>query len=460
MLIFKELRLTLLALLLVGTVCGSACAQSSVTVFVGKSSVSAVVHAGRVFAPAEALLRAMGFSWSAQGDGYVLTSGTGGGPAIREKLFSLHFEDRTAVPATWVRNGKVWIDARMATEGLGGLYLFSPSTGVAQVSFTRKDLSKKAIGKAVRRAEENARRQAGQPPRAWSGVVTAPSTNIGKEGGGGEKTESVEPGKPGEDDPISVQRTEFSTNNVGILRGTVVLKNDADKTVRNIMVYVTMMSSGPAAPPAPGTAGGQQGTASLPSYAKATTDNTLPFYSGTPPSTVSSSYPGAAGGGVNTGNPYAAPTPPPAPPTPTPRPEVSASPQPTPALTPVATLPVIYVAEIAPGGTASVSFTWTNDKGVTAQPSVQTSHDKVEFSRKKEATEESGDKDKSGAGVDKDKSDEKSSDTGASEKGDKNKSADKKKSGEETKPGDKSKPDKSGKSTGEKPSTSGAPDKK
>ena len=359
-------------------------AQPKVTLFVGKSEVSGVVRDGRVYVPAEALLRAMGLSWRGTAEGgYDLEPGKGGGAAFRGTSLTLRLAGRT-VSATAVRaDGQTLVDARAVAEGLGGLYLYTPAVGVAQVTMSGGRISQRSIDKAVKKAEKQVKEDARRK------VSTAPSWRGGSTSSGAAASESAEKDVKGtsktpDDEPISVERVSYSTQETGLMKGSVILKNDAEVAIRNVFVYVTIEAPDDPKPSDAQYATGLGGGASLPSYVKPTTDDSLPTYGGTPPTTVSMSYPEMASGGAPAPKPAATPVPTTS--------AAEAAPQASPTPTPmhaVTTLPAIFVAEILPGQTTTVPFSWNNSKRVVqATPSVKTQHDKVAFTRKKEKTDE------------------------------------------------------------------------
>lgn len=422
--------LALGALALILFAAGAAGADTSVVVFVGKTSVPANVRYGRVYAPAEPLLQAMGYSWSPTSDGIQLSHGTPGGPSLQGQTLNFHLGRRKVFPSSYQVNGKPWIDVRALTEGLGGTYVFTASMGVAQVTFPKHRISETSIEQAVSKTQTEARRkqeyEAKHGPSSWRGGTGSGAGESGESG----KTKSVGGKKAAADDPISIDRVDFYTTNTGITQGTIVLKNDADKPVRNVAITVTMLSQGDALPtPAADKNGGSAGVPSVAAYvAPPNETKSLPTYGGVPPTTVSNSYPSASGG-VSNGDPLnggtiaAAPygglpspsaTPTPSP-SPTPTPSPTASPSPTPEPKTVGMLPVLYVTEIAPGETMKIPFQWSNPKRLDVTPSVTTTHDKIEFMRKKDESDEDADKDKDKTDADKSKS-EKESDKDKSDK--------------------------------------------
>ena len=394
--VLNRLRVSVLTLVLLGLMTALAGADTPLTVFVGKAGVSGVVRNGRVFAPGDALLRAMGCAWTVSANDVVLTAGKTGGPALPRGRVVLRQGSAMATTTTIEVNGQVWVDARAVAEGLGGFYIYTPSVGVAQISFSKDHLSRRAVDKAVKQAEGQAKADAAKATAAArkSGTAWQDGASSGGSSGGSDSDEGSSGGGSGDkstkagpaaadDEPVAVDRVVYSVGQGGQVRGTIVLKNDATVAIRHMLVYVTIQapdtSSGSDLP----RASGQGGTASLPSYVKDTSDGSLPTYGGVPPSSVSSSYPEMANGGHST-------TAPPLSSKPSPSPEVSPQASPTPApMHDVTTLPAIFVDEIGPGQTLSLPFAWNNPQRLPqVSPTVRTQHDKVEFTRKKEKSED------------------------------------------------------------------------
>lgn len=382
MLVLNRLRAVALTLVLLGFVTGGALAEPRVSLFVGKAEVSGVVRNGRVYVPADALLGAMGYAWSPAGDEYALTRGAGGGPAMSGRVVRLRSGQNVAAAPAFDRGGRLYVDARAVAEGLGFFYVFTPDVGVAQITTANPQLSQRSLDKAVRQARAAVKADVA---RAASGSEPSLRDGSGRSSEGATSTEKTKDGgTTADDEPVAVERISYSVGDFGQVRGTIVLRNDAEVSIRNMFVYVTMQAPDTATGSDLPKMSGQGGLASLPSYVKSTTDGSLPTYGGTPPSSVSSSYPEMANLSTTRA---ASPAP-----TPTPQAAPAASPEASPTPPPmhdVASLPAIFVDEIAPGKTVSVPFTWTNPQKLPqVAPTVRTQHDKVAFTRKKDKSEE------------------------------------------------------------------------
>lgn len=393
--VLNRLRASVLTLVLLALTTALARADAPVTLYVGKTEVSGVVRNGRVLVPGDAMLRALGYAWSDSANGFVLTPGKSGGPRFPVGRVVMHLGGKTAVSTAVEIKGRVYIDARAAGEGLGGLYLYTPAVGVAQVTFPAQRVKQSDIAKAVKQAHAEAkadldaqRKQRPENPfrdGASGGGVSSSSGNEGDDsssGGGGDSKSTGAEAETADNEPMAIERVSYTVGEGGQVRGTVVLKNDATVAVRNLFVYVTMQApdvvSGSDLP----RASGLGGSASVPAYVKSTTDSTLPTYGGTPPTSISTSYPEMATGGRSPSAPPLGPAS-----SATPQAGPQASPTPTP-VHDVATLPAIFVDEVGPGKTVSVPFAWNNPQRLPqTTPKVRTQHDFVEFTRKKEKPE-------------------------------------------------------------------------
>jgi hypothetical protein len=406
--ILSKLRAALAVLVLLGLAASATWADSAVSVFVGKSQVPGVVRGGRVFVPADEMFHAMGYTWSASGDAYTLVPGSASGPAVSGgPMLHVRLGDREAAAQAIVVKGKVWIDAGAATRGLGGIYVYTPAAQMAQASFKSKVASMKDLDRAVADAKAANKNAAATSSSAdESGVSSGPSLDSSAPDAKAAKSE--EGAKPADNEPIAVQRVSFSTNAIGLMKGSITLKNDYDKPIRNVFLYITMMAPDNASV-AVNKNTGYGGTASVAGYVKESENlGGLGTYAGTPPTSVSSDYPGSAPvasgdptTGYGNGPAAASPSPSPSPvAAASPSPEASASPTPVP-MKPVATLPVVFVPEIGGGATLTVPFEWQNSGHIAdVSPSVQPQHDPVPFVREKPADEDA-DKDEA-----KDKTDE------------------------------------------------------
>lgn len=407
--VLNRLRASVLTLVLLALTTALARADAPVTLYVGKTEVQGVVRNGRVLVPGDALLHAMGYAWSDSANGLVLTSGKAGGPRFPVGRVVMHLDGKTAVSPSVEIKGRVYIDARAAGEGLGGLYLYTPAVGVAQITFPTQRISQKEIAKAVKAASAEAkadleaqRKRRSEDPFRDGASGGGGSSSSGDEeesasSGGGDEKSGGGAAEPADNEPIAIERVTYSVGEGGQVRGTVVLKNDATVAIRNMFVFVTMQAPDVASGSDLPRASGLGGSASVPAYVKSTTDNSLPTYGGTPPTSISSSYPEMATGGRSSTAP---------PLTSASSAASQASPEASPTPTPmhdVATLPAIFVDEIGPGKTVSVPFTWSNPQRLPqTSPTVRTQHDFVEFTRKKEkpegeeATSEGGTKSEGG----------------------------------------------------------------
>ena len=385
---FKRFGAFGLAVVLAGLLMGVADAKNNVTVFVGKTSLPGVLRGTRVFAPADALLRAMGFAWTASSDGYVLSRGTTGGPPLTGSRVTLHDGPRQAWAVTWKYQGEAWVDARLLSQGLGYIFLYNPSLSMAQISMPTTGVRSHALKVALRKAEKEARRApTTHPATDWrAGSSSDDQSDADETASAGSASSSGEGSGSGSrnDDPVVVEQLEYQTGHTGNLTGRVVLKNAAKVPVRDVYVYVSIMK--PQGERAATASSGQGGLPSVASYVKPSEPfGTFGGYEGTPPSSVSSSYPGD-----NQSTPTFGSTPAPTPtPAPSPSPSSSPSKQKKEKVKVkkvlLTTLPARYVSVIEPGKTASVDFTWSNPQQLDVTPEVKTEHDHVPYSRPKPA---------------------------------------------------------------------------
>ncbi|MBM3463309.1 MAG: hypothetical protein FJX76_14505 [Armatimonadetes bacterium] len=147
----KRFRFSILLALAALALVASSVDASSTTLFVRRAMVSNVVRGGTLYAPVTELLSAMGFTWTQSGDSVVLQSGKGGGPEIRSRSFTLSLDSRSFTPETLFLNGKIYVAVKPVAEALGGIYINSPSAGMAQVVFT--SASQTDLSRAVKEAE-------------------------------------------------------------------------------------------------------------------------------------------------------------------------------------------------------------------------------------------------------------------------------------------------------------------
>ena len=245
------------ALLLVSAASSpSPAAADSLSLFIRKAQVTATERAGKVYAPASELLKAMGYQWTVDGSTVRLVKGAAGGPTLAAATtytFVLPNGKSVSTDVMAVKK-EAWILVRPLAEAAGGTYIATPAAGIVQVTFSATGLSQKDVDRAVRDSKHQEGISA--PPLTDSGSSGDEAKSADKGGKtadtGDKKPDSGNEGQSDEKKEEVIKVTNLDFYNPIIpgskvpaeLRGTATIKNTSDKRVTNIKFTVELRDLG------------------------------------------------------------------------------------------------------------------------------------------------------------------------------------------------------------------------
>ncbi|HXE71991.1 MAG TPA: hypothetical protein VNO81_04975 [Candidatus Nitrosotenuis sp.] len=215
---------------------------------------------GKIYAPLDSLLQAMGYSWRLAGDQILISKTSGGGPAISAVGNPrLILDGNPLNVGTSAVQGRLFVDAGALARALGGTYRVNQALGSADISFPVA---------------------AGSTSGNWGGMTarntppspTPPATSPAAPGGGGTPSpaaspQASQPGKkkvssgkiitteftqegPGsnKESPIQVTRLDFSDSTVagasyvGEVRVSTEIKNTSpEDDVNQVTLHLQLV---------------------------------------------------------------------------------------------------------------------------------------------------------------------------------------------------------------------------
>lgn len=233
----------LLALGLVVMCAAAVLAAPSSSLYVRKTLVPHVVQQGTVYAPASALLAAMGYGWQACPEGFVLRPGGAAGPALKAGPLTLVVDGKAvSTTALWTQ-GAVYLPVKSLSQALGGVYIETPDVGMIQVSFPRTALRPGDVDAAVRQAQAAPPQQRATPPPTTSPAPVKPASTPATSQ---PPAPAAEPAR----EPFQTAVRNVVNNVVpgsttpAELRGTVWVKNVSDVAQRNVKITMQIIDQG------------------------------------------------------------------------------------------------------------------------------------------------------------------------------------------------------------------------
>ena len=205
-----------LLMLTAGSAPRPALAQST-TLFVRKAELQSVVRAGKLYAPAADLLRAMGLQWTVDGTTVRLSAGKAGGAALSAKATSFTFafpSGKVLTSEVVAIKGEAWVPVRSLAEMAGGTYVAAPGAGIVQVVLTNSAISQKDLDRAVRDSKSQPGVSAPSLVPTGSGSTSGKGDAADSKAEGGAKTADAGAKKSDgsaedEKDPIEVVSVDY-----------------------------------------------------------------------------------------------------------------------------------------------------------------------------------------------------------------------------------------------------------
>lgn len=231
-------------------------AADPVSLYIRKTQVTCIERSGKVYAPASALLKALGYQWSVNGSTVTLAAGAAGGPAMaagKACTFVLP-SGKTATVDLVVMQKEAWVAVRPIAEAAGGTYVATPAAGIVQVVFSSAAISQKDLDRAVR--DSRGQQGISAPPlvgdsgSSSGGSTSTPADASGKTPAGDKKTTDDASASDKKEEVIKVSSLDYTnpvipgSNVPAEVRGSATIKNTGEQRITNVKFTVELRDLG------------------------------------------------------------------------------------------------------------------------------------------------------------------------------------------------------------------------